>query len=285
MRNGERPPLVTVIVPVKDPHLGFLAEALDSVRAQSVPWWRLLIVAEAPDLAPLSRDISRWLEDPRTRLIANQGSSHAGAINTAMRAAESQFVALLLGDDLWHADAVAVLEDHITRYPKADFFHSARRIVDDSGRAISSIHPARSSVNVTAFHQGSPVKHLLCWRRSLGLRVGGLDERLHIGPDDFDFPWTMAEHGAVFCPIGECLYIYRDHRSARRLTTHVPLTVQVRELRLMMRKHGMSRQEINTRIRDLRMQHLRQCLYRGRLQKLLSESLRMRPAAWRESYR
>jgi len=29
------------------------------------------------------------------------------------------------------------------------------------------------------------------------------------GPDDYDFPWTMAEAGAVFCAIKDPLYLYR----------------------------------------------------------------------------
>src|SRR5947209_4515716 len=116
-----------------------------------------------------------------------------------MKAAETEFVALLLSDDLWSPDAVAMLEDHIARYPHADFFHSARRYIDDVGRPISSVYPARASVTLADFFAASPVKHLLCWRRSLALSIGGMDEQTKCGPDDFDFPWTMAEHGAIFC--------------------------------------------------------------------------------------
>jgi hypothetical protein len=35
-----------------------------------------------------------------------------------------------------------------------------------------------------------------------------------VGPDDFDFPWSMAEHGAVVRAIPDCLYLDRDHRSS-----------------------------------------------------------------------
>lgn len=285
MPQGAEIPLITAIVPVKDPHQGFLGEALDSMRSQSVLRWRLMIVAEPAELDELGCRLTPWLADPRARLIANQGAGHAGAINTAMRAAETAFVALLLGDDMWHPDAVGVLEDHITRYPRADFFHSARRIVDDRGLAISSVHPARTDVTLETFRESAPVKHLLCWRRTLGLSAGGLDERIQIGPDDFDFPWTMAEHGAVFCPIGQCLYIYRDHRAVRRLTTHVPLAVQVRELRLVMRKHGLSRREAARRIRQARRSHLRQCLYRSELHEHALRWLGLQPRVWHDSYR
>lgn len=39
------------------------------------------------------------------------------------------------------------------------------------------------------------------------LACGGLDESLNsVWPDDYDLPWTMAEHGAMFKAISECLY-------------------------------------------------------------------------------
>ena len=44
---------------------------------------------------------------------------------------------------------------------------------------------------------GSPVKHLMCWRRALGLEIGGMNEAVSDhGCDDYDFPWRMAEAGA-----------------------------------------------------------------------------------------
>ena len=86
------------------------------------------------------------------------------------------------------------------------------------------------------------MKHLLCWRKELALSFGGMDESLNnVGPDDYDFPWTMAEHGARFQAIPEALYLYRDHRDAERLTTHLPLSVHLKEIRRIMRKHGASR--------------------------------------------
>lgn len=285
MPESESPPLVSVIVPVKDPHPPFLVEALDSIRAQTVPRWRLMIIAEPDDLTGLEPQLEPWRTDARARLLANEGRGHAGAVNTGMRAAETEFVGLLLGDDLWHPEAIAVLEDHISRYSNAYFFHSARRVVDDRGEPISSVHPACPSVTLAHFRQVSPVKHLLCWRRSLGLTVGGLDERIRIGPDDFDFPWTMAEHGAVFCPVGACLYIYRDHRSAPRLTTDIPRSAQIREMRLVMRKHGLSRREVNRRIGQARRSHLRQSLYRSWLHLHVCKWLGLEPRVWRDSYR
>ena len=91
-----------------------------------------------------------------------------------------------------------------------------------------------------------------------------MDESLNsVGPDDFDFPWCMAEHGAVFQAVAECLYLYRDHRDSYRLTTHLPLNVHVREIRRIMMKHGASASQIRARVAAARRSYLRQCLFRS----------------------
>ncbi len=277
---------VTVIVPVKQP-VPFLDDAMRSIIEQTSPRWRMVVVIERRERAAMHAALASWRDDDRITVIENSGRRLAGAINTAMRAAVTPFVALLLGDDLWHTEAVETLEWYIAAYPDADFFHSGRRIVDDHGEPLSSAHPAPSRITMADFASGTPVKHLLCWRREMALAAGGLDERSRsVGPDDLDFPWTMAEHGAVFCAIDECLYVYRDHRSGERLTTHIPLSVHERDLRRIFRKHGLDRATAERRLADARATYLRQCLYRTRRERWLRTVLRRPPkGVWRDTYR
>jgi len=228
-----------VLLPVKHFQERFLAEAVDSIFDQTDPVWRLLIIAEPSVLPTLRGALAEPLADPRVEMIPTRGRKLAGKFNTAMRHADTPFVAILLGDDLWAPEAVARLTSEIAEHPDVDFFHSARRAIDGDGNPLSSVIPARVEVAPEDFVHSSPVKHLLCWRRELGLAIGGMDESLNsVGPDDFDFPWSMADHGATFKAIEECLYIYRDHRAGYRLTTHLPLKQHKREITRIMRKHG-----------------------------------------------
>src|SRR5262249_50512380 len=154
------------------------------------------------------------------------------------------------------------------------------------GHPLSSVHRSKETFALDDFKRGSPVKHLLCWRRSMGRAVGGLDESLNsVGPDDYDFPWTMAERGARFQAIPECLYLYRDHRDSYRLTTHLPLSVHKREANRIMRKHGVPWRERRQRLSRTERGFLRQCLFRNALDKWLKE-LRGYDAnrGWRETY-
>lgn len=274
-------------MPVKAYRTGYLDEAVRSMLGQTCLDWRLLVIVEEPDREELEAVLAEHLADPRIGMIANEGRKLAGAFNSGMRRAETEFVAILFGDDLWAPTAVEVLAMTIASSPCTDFFHTSRRIIDEEGRPISSIHRSRPTVSADDFGASSPVKHLLCWNREKGLAIGGMDESLNsVGVDDFDFPWSMAEQGATFTAIPDCLYVYRDHREFFRLTTHLPLNHHKREIARIMRKHAGDRATIAAAVATAERSYLRQCLYRSRLDQWMKR-LRGHDArsGWRERYR
>jgi glycosyltransferase involved in cell wall biosynthesis len=279
--------MLTALMPLKNYHPGFLAEAVGSLFGQDDPRWRLLVIVEAGDAERFREILARELRDPRVALIANEGRGLAGALNTGMRHAATDFVAILLADDMWSADAVGVLAACIEHHPEVDFFHSARRIIDESGRPRSSVHASRALFTRADFVWTSPVKHLLCWRRELALAIGGIDESLPpVGPDDYDFPWCMAEAGAVFRAVAECLYIYRDHREGFRLTTHLPLDVHKAGIRRILEKHRVDPALIARRLAEAEQSYLRQCLFLSREDKAAKERAGLDPrTGWRDTYR
>jgi glycosyltransferase involved in cell wall biosynthesis len=279
--------MLTALMPLKNYHADFLAQAIGSIFAQDSENWRLVIVAERDDRAHFAELLAARLADPRVALVANTGRGLAGALNTGMRSAATDFVAILLADDLWAPDAVRVLNGCIERHPEVDFLHSSRRIVDETGRPLSSVHVARQAFTCADFVHTSPVKHLLCWRRGFALAIGGIDESLPpVGPDDYDFPWCMAEAGAVFRAVPECLYVYRDHREAFRLTTHLPLDVHLAGIRRILEKHRVDAATIESRLADSQRSYLRQCLYETREDKARKQSAGHDPrSGWRDTYR
>ena len=181
-------------------------------------------------------ELGEWVAafaEPRIETIVAEGGL-ARALNRGMRHARTTWVAILLSDDRWDPSAVAVLQRTIAAHPEADFLHSARREIDAAGVRRGPVAPSRARVDVHAFATvGSPVKHLLCWRRERGIAIGGMDEALTIGPDDYDFPWRMLEAGGRFHAVPECLYEYRVHHAGPRITTDHPLRGQVRSLAAM----------------------------------------------------
>jgi glycosyltransferase involved in cell wall biosynthesis len=235
---------------------------------QTSPHWVLKVIVERADKGKFEGVLKHALQDPRIALVTNRGRKLAGAINSGMSAASTDFVAILLADDVWSPQAIEVLSGAIERHPGSDFFHSSRRFIDETGAFISAVYRSRQNVTLVDFKTRTPIKHLLCWRRSLALQCGGLDESLNsVGPDDFDFPWTMAEHGAIFQSVDECLYYYREHDECFRLTTELPRSVHESEIRRILQKHGLANGEIATWIERGRSGFLQQCKYNSKWQR------------------
>jgi glycosyltransferase involved in cell wall biosynthesis len=230
--------LITVIMPVKHYVPRHLKVAIRSALDQSSGNWRLVLVAHRSVANELESFLQVELSDSRCNLIVVDGLL-AAAINAGLRHASTEFVTLLFGDDVLENNAIEVVDAAIRRQPEIDFFHTARRFVDGAGKPISSVHASRTSFEWKDFLNGAPVKFLLCWRRTMALAIGGIDEALVTsGPDDYDFPWRMFEHGATFQALPECLYIIRNHCDGFRNTTHHPRTVRLMGVRKILRKHG-----------------------------------------------
>ena len=280
-------PLLTALIPVKRYQPAYLREAVESLLDQTSPRWRAIIIHSRGARSELEGVLGGAAQDRRITFVKTQGRQLAGSLNTAMRASQTEFVASLLGDDLWEPDAVELIARNIAAHPEVDFFHSSRRIIDDGGKQISSVYEAVPEVTPEMFVEGGPVKHLLCWRVALGLSIGGVDESLNsVGADDWDFPWSMFDAGALFCAIPECLYAHRDHRAGYRLTTHIPLSTHLSEIGRILRKHGVPEAVIAERLNVVRGTYLRQCIYTSRWDAWWGRLVGRDPArGWRYEYR
>ena len=279
---------VTVFLPLTHYHLDFLNQAVESVFAQTRTDWHLLIVVNPDAQEHFRQLLADPLRDARVRLIPNQGKRLAGSYNSAMAAVETEFIAALMGDDLLEPEAIQVLGQEIRNHPESDFFHTGRYYIDENRRRISPDFLPVRPVTRDEFVIASPVKHLMCWRARRGLACGGVDEALEdFGSDDFDFPWTMFEHGARFTAVMRSLYVFRDHRQGFRLTTHVLRSVQIRTLRQILQKHKVEPRRIRQRVRIDRRTYMRQSLFRNPLDRWLRLRLGIPPSAgegWREPY-
>lgn len=257
-RPEHRERMLTFLLPTRGvTEAPFFHEALASVTRQTSSQWRLLVLNGGRQAIPLPQDeriacLEIW---PRQGIAAS--------LNLAMRAVATPFVAPLHDDDRLHPDTCQTLLTALEERPEVDYFHSARRFIDETGRVISAVYPPAPEVRLEDFVDRCPVKALHAWRVKLALSIGGIDEELAAhGGDDYDFPWRMAEAGARFGAIQDCLYEIRDHRSCERLTTDVPLQTQLASLRRILSKHAIPEQGIESQLRRRAQTYLRQAFFR-----------------------
>ena len=99
-----RTPLLTVVMPTYNAQR-FIAESIESVIAQTVDDWELLVVDDASTDAT-KQIIAKYQEqDGRIRLLArpsNQGPAYAR--NFALDQARGQWIAFIDSDDIWHPE-------------------------------------------------------------------------------------------------------------------------------------------------------------------------------------
>lgn len=129
-------PTTSVIVPAFNA-APYLAETLESVRAQTDGDWELIVVDDgSTDQTPLvARQFAA--RDGRIRLIgqARQGVS-AARNRGASESRAAEFVTFLDADDVWEPVALATLTEALRRRPTAVAVHGFARLIDAQGRPI-----------------------------------------------------------------------------------------------------------------------------------------------------
>ncbi|HVH03860.1 MAG TPA: glycosyltransferase family 2 protein [Amaricoccus sp.] len=133
-------PLVTVVTPVWNA-AATLAEAVASVRAQTLPDWELIIVDDASTDGSLGLARALAGGDARIRVLARGTNGGAAAArNDAIRAARSRFLAFLDADDRWYPEKLARQLDFMGREGHAFVFSGYRRVAAD-GRPLGVVRP------------------------------------------------------------------------------------------------------------------------------------------------
>ncbi|MEO6525570.1 MAG: glycosyltransferase [Gemmatimonadaceae bacterium] len=121
-------PLVSVVMPFLDV-AAFLAEAIESVRAQTYARWELLLCDDGATDG--SSDVARAyvaLDPERIRYLTHEGGGNRGASaarNLGLRHARGEIIAMLDGDDVWFPDKLAAQIAILAERPDADALYGA----------------------------------------------------------------------------------------------------------------------------------------------------------------
>ncbi len=177
--------LVSIIIPCyRQAH--FLPDALVSVVAQSHTNWESIIVNDgSPDD---TGDVAKeWMcKDSRIRYVEKANGGLSSARNAGIAAAQGELILPLDADDLiaptFLAKAAAFFHnDNIERVVACQFEHF--------GAASGIDRPSRPDIEVLVHFNRIVASSL--YRKSLWQKLGGYDERMKLGLEDWDF-WLRA---------------------------------------------------------------------------------------------
>lgn len=198
-------PLISIIMPVYNGEK-FIQEAIDSVFAQTVNDFELIVVDDGSTDATLA-----ILETYGDRLIVlrQQNSGHAAARNAAAKISRGQWIAMIDADDLWHRDKLA---QQLAVAGDADVIYTAALNFEDSSRVDNTTFADGNCHNGDVFDQlvlDNFITHSsILMKRDAFLNSGGYDESLKT-TCDWDLWLRMSASGCRFQGTATPLTHYR----------------------------------------------------------------------------
>lgn len=181
----ERPPLISVIVPVYDVDEKWLRKCFDSVLRQIYQNWELCIADDnstKPWIRPVIAEYQA--KDSRIKAIFRSENGHISrASNSALELATGEYTVLLDHDDELSEDALFRVADEAVRFPDAEMFYSDEDLIDENGER--SEPKFKPDFSPDLFYSLNLVTHLSAYRTELLRAVGGFRVGME-GSQDYD---------------------------------------------------------------------------------------------------
>lgn len=128
-------PAVSVIVPCYNVER-FVAQALESVRQQTMLSFEVLVIDDGSTDATRERVLEVCAADTRFRLITKLNGGVSSARNLGLDAARGRFIAFLDADDYWQPEKLAKHLAHFERHPAVAVSYCATQFVDPEGHLL-----------------------------------------------------------------------------------------------------------------------------------------------------
>jgi glycosyltransferase involved in cell wall biosynthesis len=188
----EQPPVISIIMPVYNPSLKFLDEAIRSVRNQIYPHWELCIADDCspdPEVRTLIEKHSN--EEKRIKYVFRAENGHiSAASNSALEIATGRYSALLDHDDILHPHALYWNAKEIINYPETLLIYSDEDKIDESGSRSGPYF--KSDYNYDLLLCQNMISHLGVYQTALIKAIGGFREGLE-GSQDYDLVLRAIE--------------------------------------------------------------------------------------------
>ena len=206
-------PAVSILMPVFRPDLGYLAEAIESVLAQTLAEWELVLV-EDPSGTPLDALLARW-PDVRIRYHRRNGQrSLAAALNDGIALCSAPMVARLDSDDLCAPERLERQLAYLSTHPDVDVIGSSLTIINERGVRIGHRQlPTTAPGVAAALRRFNCVAHpSVMFRKEVVRDCGGYDPAVAI--EDYDLWCRLSSAGRQIANLPEELLRYRYHSGA-----------------------------------------------------------------------
>lgn len=189
-------PKISIVMPVYDPPLHLLEEAILSVRKQLYPEWELCIADDASKNDAVRVLLGRNAEeDSRIKIVYRNENGHiSAASNSALELATGEYVALMDNDDLLPEHALFWVAQAIIGNPDAGLIYSDEDKINETGERYDPYF--KCAFNYELFLAQNMICHLAVYRRDLIEAVGGFRVGFE-GSQDYDLALRVTEQISV----------------------------------------------------------------------------------------
>jgi glycosyltransferase involved in cell wall biosynthesis/GT2 family glycosyltransferase len=217
-------PLVSVIIPCYN-YGKYLEEAIDSVLAQTYTNFETIVVDDGstePDTIMLLRNLNK----PKTKIVRTNNFKLPAARNNGIKEAKGKYICCLDADDLlkptYLEKCLFKLESENVDvcYTWVQEFGDSQAVIPTKEFDIDTLM-VQNCLHVSAV-----------FKRSIWEAVGGYNESMVEGYEDWNFWLAIAKIGGLGSKINEPLFLYRKHgRSmiSSALEKHDALYKQVKD--------------------------------------------------------
>ena len=248
---------VSVLIPCYNDG-AYIKEAIASARAQTWPSMEIIVVDDGSTDPETLRVLSELREQQRCAVVTQANKGPGAARNHAFQLAKGDYILPLDADDRIDPTYVEKALSELEAHPDAGVCYCRAELMGEGS----------GPWNLPDFSLGEMLIDNVVFvtaliRREVYAEVGGFDERLVKGIEDYDFFLSILEHGWQIRQLPETLFFYRikgDSRS-RALSEDDAL-------------RGQLYQQILDKHRDFFAAHLDQMLLTAREKSLLYQSER-----------
>ena len=217
-------PLVSVIMPAYNA-AATIAEAIESVVAQSYPDWELIVVDDGSTDASAAIVAGLGLPPEKLRLIRQANAGVAAARNRAIEEAHGELIAFLDADDIWEPARLEVEVPVMIEGGYDVVFASGYLLGDPTDTPSWVVQGTFSGPEMfELLYQSNRIGGIfsvLTTKRAIA-RAGGFKPEKGVLGEDYDLWLRMANTGSSFCGLPDQLAGFRDHPGSH-IHRHVAL--------------------------------------------------------------
>lgn len=201
-------PLISVVLPVYNGEK-YLAEAIDSILAQTFTNFELIMIDDGSSDHSLQILRQYELRSPRIRVVTRENHGLAATLNELINMARGDLIARMDQDDICRPNRLSNQYEFMQQHPEVVALGCSANFMDAEGNLICTYLPPTDDASLRKIFPDSPFVHpSVMMRKDVLIKSGKYPEKMKWGGEDVILFGRMAKIG-ILHNLSETLIDYR----------------------------------------------------------------------------